>query len=125
MQAANDNGRDGYVYVITSTEQKAFKVGYTSSGVRIHNLQTGNPAKLTLMRQIPATKAAERGVHAALSDFIIRGEWFTDSGLANCLVDDLLNEFHGCQQDGRVLEESDAFKAAKNAVRYFRLGVAA
>jgi hypothetical protein len=123
--AANDNEKSGYVYVIISNDQDAFKIGYTTSGVRIYNLQTGNPAQLSLLRQVPATKAAERAIHRALVDYKIRGEWFKDDGLSKCLLDDLLDEHAGCQQAGRVIDEDDAFDAATNAVRYYRLENAA
>lgn len=68
----------GRVYFIGSTGLKAVKIGYTSGppGIRLAALQTGCPARLELLADVPRTLEDERRLHVAFSPLLIRGEWF-------------------------------------------------
>lgn len=126
MKAANDNRDDkSFIYLVRSPEQDAFKVGYSSGTLRIHSLQTGNPATLVLMRQIPAEYPCESAVHVALKAYRIRGEWFHDSGLADALLDELLDAHHGADQCGRLMASEEATEATVEAIRIWAMEEAA
>jgi len=120
MKADNDNRNDkDFVYIIASPDQNAFKVGYSNGSPRIHKLQTGNPAKLALMRVIAAERQCEHAIHEALAEYRIRGEWFRDDGLAEALVHDLLDALHGADQCGRLMLPIEATEATANAIRFW------
>lgn len=122
MKAANDN-RHGtsFVYIVTSPEQNAFKVGFSNGTPRIHSLQTGNPAHLILVRAIAAERQCENAIHKALAAYRLRGEWFTDDGLSRFLVDELLDALHGADQCSRLMLPSEATEAAAKAIRFWLL----
>ncbi len=120
MKAANDNrtGRD-FVYIVRSSSQNAFKVGYCNGNTRIHSLQTGNPDSLTLLRTIAAERQCEHTIHDALAAYRIRGEWFRDDGLAHVLMDELLDTLHAADECGRLMLPEEAAYATTEAIRYW------
>jgi hypothetical protein len=123
MKPANDNRTDkDFIYIIASSDQGAFKVGYTAGPSRLANLQTGNPTPLHMLRTIPAERGCEAAIHKALSSYRIRGEWFRGTDLACFLVDDLLDARAGADQCGRLMRPEEARDATLNAIRYFEVG---
>lgn len=126
MTAANDNdprNSCSFVYVVFSFEQNAFKVGYTANKVsRLASLQTGNPAKLILGREIRAAKECERALLQALAKYHIAGEWFREVTLGNFLIADLLDQKAGADQCERLMNAAEAREAAEKAIRFFEVG---
>ena len=120
MQSANDNRNEkSFVYIVSSDDQNAFKVGYSNGTPRIHSLQTGNPAKLTVVRIIAAERQCEHSIHEALAVYRIRGEWFRDDGLVDVLTDFLLDALAAADQCGRLMLPIEAAEAATEAIRYW------
>lgn len=77
--------KNEFVYFVVSEKQNAFKVGFRGSAPRIENLQTGNPDKLTLVREIKGGRDVEAAIHRELSDYRIRGEWFRETQLLDTI----------------------------------------
>lgn len=82
----------GCLYFIRSEAQEAVKIGFAKDPeARLGILQTGNPSKLKLYQTFPATLAVEQAIHTAFRDYAIKGEWYPDISLWDCLIDDLGN----------------------------------
>ena len=67
------------VYAIQIKNQNLFKVGYAANPEqRLRELQVGNPFDLILYRRIETFFAleVEKAIHALLSGYEVRGEWF-------------------------------------------------
>jgi hypothetical protein len=65
-----------FIYVMKSARMRAFKVGYSCDvKARLRVLQTYVP-DAEVVCTVPGTGADEAGVHAALREFCIGGEWF-------------------------------------------------
>lgn len=68
----------GNVYFIRCDDK--VKIGFTDGdpGVRLLQLQTGNPEGLALLAVIPnCTMSVEKIYHRALKQHLVRGEWFS------------------------------------------------
>jgi hypothetical protein len=67
-----------YVYFIQMEKAWHVKVGVAKHvGERHATLQTSNPEKLEILAAFPGTEHDEAQIHAALSHYRLRGEWFT------------------------------------------------
>jgi len=120
MKASNDNRNDdSFIYVVTSSEQNAFKVGYSNGTPRIHSLQTGNPARLSVLCIVAAERQCEHSVHKALAAYRIRGEWFRDDGLSHALFIELMDTLHAADQCARLMLPAEAAEAAVEAIRFW------
>lgn len=115
-QQVDNRTEEDFVYIIRSPDQNAFKVGYCNGTPRIHALRTGNPAKLVLDRTIAAERQCERAIHEALAAYRIRGEWFTDNGLAWFVVDELLDAQHLADNNLRLMLPGEAADAVVEAI---------
>jgi hypothetical protein len=77
-----DLGEDGsgYVYGIRNLDNAHLKIGFSNDPQRrLRDLQIANSGSLELVFAIKADEwmASEKAVHRALSDYHIRGEWFS------------------------------------------------
>lgn len=55
------------------------KIGWSRKvGVRIAQLQTGNPAPVQLLATVPGARALERQLHTRFAEHRVSGEWFRD-----------------------------------------------
>jgi len=65
------------VYVIGAASLTAVKIGVsTNLPERLRALQTGAPARLSVLWQTPGDRALEGRLHARLHEFRTYGEWF-------------------------------------------------
>jgi hypothetical protein len=66
------------IYFLQSLDSLDIKIGYTgeSAEVRLAQLQTGNPAGLRLLAEIPGERADEYELHLRFAACRVRGEWF-------------------------------------------------
>lgn len=88
------------IYFIKNTVVQAIKIGYSAKpGARLGDLQTASPHELTLLGEIPGTKAHESWLHKRFAKHKLKGEWF----------------------DGAILEEVLTFIAAHQE-RGFEIG---
>lgn len=66
-----------YVYFIRMEKAWHVKVGVANHvGSRLATLQTSNPETLEVLAAFPGTEHDEAQIHAALSHYRMRGEWF-------------------------------------------------
>lgn len=75
----------GYIYAIKVTSKDLFKIGYAADPeIRLRDLQTGNPERLILYKQVRVfwPEEVESLMHATLSYCRVRGEWFEISPTA-------------------------------------------
>lgn len=80
----------GRLYFISSEAQRAVKVGFADDlGLRLANLQTGNPSPLKINFSHSATLGAERLLHSYLKPYRIKREWYPDIWLLDDLYDEL------------------------------------
>lgn len=69
-------GRLGYVYFVEIPDGP-IKVGIAKNvKKRLETIRTHCPYEIRLLAAIPGGRARERELHAALSDYRMRGEWF-------------------------------------------------
>ena len=71
--------KNGLVYFIGNDREGPVKIGFTSHEdpvVRLRQLQTASPYKLSVLGFIRGTVAKEQAIHAFLSNDNLRGEWF-------------------------------------------------
>jgi len=67
--------KPGFVYAIESGD--FIKVGYSSDpAVRLKELQTSSPIRLTLLATRPGTVEDERNLHVRFAEYRAEGEWF-------------------------------------------------
>lgn len=62
---------------------------------RMSNLSACNPLPLTLLGHIPGSRAAEKSIHALLSAYRHKGEWFNASPGLVRMVNELLTRHGG------------------------------
>lgn len=76
---------EGSIYLLGSAEPLALKIGFTKQDPRdrLKQLQTGNPARLTLIGWYPGTLKEEQELHKTLAEYRIGGEWFRLDRKAN------------------------------------------
>lgn len=73
-----EGGDETNLYAMLDGAGKAVKIGVAGNPVaRMRNAQVANPRQLTLVAAFPATYGIERYFHEYLSDWRIRGEWFS------------------------------------------------
>lgn len=66
-----------YVYIITDTESKAFKIGLSANPEdRLKGLQTGNPHRLELSWVKEGKLKDERALQKRYASSRLEGEWF-------------------------------------------------
>ncbi|MFC5584486.1 GIY-YIG nuclease family protein [Nitratireductor kimnyeongensis] len=109
-----------FVYFVVSEKQNAFKVGFRGSAPRIENLQTGNPDKLTLVREINGGRDVEAAIHRELSDYRIRGEWFRETQLLDTILWDILDATIESDREDRPLSAEEAKRATRKGVNCYR-----
>src|SRR6185369_2888521 len=69
----------GYLYLIESFDQGVAKIGHGNDPRRRRiQLQTGNPARLTLYCAVPAPYGVEAALQLALKDYRVGLEWFSN-----------------------------------------------
>jgi hypothetical protein len=84
----------GYLYFIASREQNAVKVGFADNiNQRFANLQSGNPAKLSIYGVIPVEGPAETVFHSIMKPHRIVREWYPDDALLTTLAGELIEEW--------------------------------
>src|SRR4030095_4733009 len=72
-------GKPGIVYLIQAQGDPPIKIGRGVNAIaRLKQLQTGNPRKLVLLREIahPEHDKLEKQLHARYNAFNVEGEWF-------------------------------------------------
>jgi hypothetical protein len=93
----------GYLYLICSDPQDAGKLGWaTSPRDRLVKAQTDNPSRLTLFGIIPASRAVEGELHAALVGLRIRGEWFKGLDRLEAIFRELEDKSGAREFDGKA-----------------------
>lgn len=71
------DGYRGYVYFIGDEKLKTVKIGYSKNPwARVKDLQTGRPAKLSVVATLKTTEVSETQVHDLFADEREAGEWF-------------------------------------------------
>lgn len=71
------------IYFIQSGDSGPIKIGLCQDGGlrrRIQALQTGNPARCTVLGTMAGDVEREKAIHYDLREHRIRGEWFAPSG---------------------------------------------
>ncbi len=72
-----------HLYIIKTKKDGSFKIGRSDDpSFRLKQLQTGNPYNLKLILIIENCGHMERELHERLSKYRLKGEWFTEEGLA-------------------------------------------
>ena len=70
-------GYRGYIYFIADEALEAVKIGYSKNPwARVKDLQTGRPAKLSVVATVRTTEVSEVTLHDIFSDERQAGEWF-------------------------------------------------
>ena len=67
------------VYLIRQENTFFYKIGYTSSTSakgRLSSMQTGNPFKLHLVKEVKGNPYIEKHLHGVFSKLRVRGEWY-------------------------------------------------
>lgn len=81
--AERSGGLIGTVYVLqgVDTPDGPVKIGYTSRRVhlRLSELQTGSPEKLTVLTDVSGTYADEVALHKVFEAYLVLGEWYVFS----------------------------------------------
>lgn len=66
-----------HVYFIEAVGLDKVKVGIADDvGRRLAGLQTASPVELRLLAAVPGDESLEQRIHASLSRYRVRGEWF-------------------------------------------------
>ena len=102
----------GYLYLIHCAGTTYYKIGITAAEpiVRLQGLQVGCPLKLELewAIQIPDVCREEVGIHEALADVCVRGEWFNlTDGDVDCIKTSYLAVYEAAA-DVRQAQEATA-----------------
>lgn len=101
-----DLSKVGYLYFIESEAQESIKIGFAENvGLRLSNLQTGNPSKLSLLGTIGATLGAEIRLHQLLKPYRVNREWYDCPALVLSIQNELLdialdNSMYACVDSG-------------------------
>lgn len=70
-------GRMTNLYFIQAESGGPIKIGVANyPNVRLGQLQTGNPERLVIRRQVRVNEHAERRFHALFAEHRVQGEWF-------------------------------------------------
>ncbi len=79
----------GYVYFIRAGKTQFVKIGWTSDlRMRLSVLQTGNQAKLKVLRVLPGSRNTEVSIQVLFGRWRRRGEWFwLDAEIAKFIDD--------------------------------------
>ena len=82
------------IYFIRDVLADAVKVGYTRKpvGLRLKQLQTGNPGELVLLGVIPGSRTVESEIHDHLRPHRIRGEWFKLSDVVSLQIESIIED---------------------------------
>jgi hypothetical protein len=74
MKEADLNG----IYFVQAEESRAIKIGKTYSGItnRVHQIQTGNHEKVSVIWLYRGSRWTEKSIHEALKEHLIMNEWF-------------------------------------------------
>lgn len=81
--------RQGYVYFVRAGKTKFVKIGWTRDlRMRLSVLQTGNQAKLKVLRVLSGDRETEGSIQRWFASFRHRGEWFwLDESIAKFIAD--------------------------------------
>lgn len=99
------------VYVIGAASLTAVKIGVsTNLPERLRALQTGAPARLSVLWQTPGDRALEGRLHARLHEFRTYGEWFDlrPLGVPVDVVQRAVSEIRAGNLIGRVAASAPA-----------------
>ena len=85
---------EGFVYFIQSEMAgQPIKIGYTKNiESRLKQLQTGHPASLALLGQLPGPQSLETSLHKTFAADRLYGEWFKPSAPLLALAKDAAPE---------------------------------